>query len=327
MTEKIRWGIIGPGHIAHSFAKDLKLVSEGVLTAVASRNLENAKAFAQEYDIEHAYGSYEELMVSDVVDVIYIATPHVSHAELSIKTMNSGKHVLCEKPMGVNKSEVESMILTAKDNNVFLMEALWSRFNPTIVKVKNMIDDGFFGEIRYVHADFAFYALDRDENGRLLNPELAGGTLLDIGIYPIFLAYLILGKPMEILAKSKFYKTGVEIQTSMIFDYKNAQAILYSGLNSKSEMKAEISGSKGSVFIHPRWHESQGYSVEKDGIMENFELQTTGKGYAHEIEEVHRCLKAGEIQSGLWSHRNSLDLITIMDSIRSKTGITFPFEK
>ncbi len=327
MTEKIRWGIIGPGHIAHSFAKDLKLVSEGVLTAVASRNLENAKAFAQEYDIEHAYGSYEELMVSDVVDVIYIATPHVSHAELSIKAMNSGKHVLCEKPMGVNKSEVESMILAAKENNVFLMEALWSRFNPTIMKVKNMIDDGFFGEIRYVHADFAFYALDRDENGRLLNPELAGGTLLDIGIYPIFLSYLILGKPTEILAKSKFYKTGVEIQTSMIFDYENAQAILYSGLNSKSEMKAEISGSKGSVFIHPRWHESQGYSIEKEGIMENFELPTTGKGYAHEIEEVHRCLKAGKIQSGLWSHQNSLDLITIMDTIRSKTGITFPFEK
>lgn len=322
----IKWGIVGAGNIAHSFSKDLALVIGGELTAVASRDLDKARSFANEYGAPNAFGSYEELFTSDTVDVIYIATPHTTHAELSIAAMKAGKNVLCEKPVGVNKGEVEAMIKVAKENNVFFMEALWTRFNPTIKKVKELVDNGTIGDIGYLHADFAFYALDRDENGRLLNPALAGGSLLDIGIYPIFLSYLMLGIPKDIKATANFYKTGVEVQISMIFNYEKAQAILYSGLNSNSEMKAEIAGSKGSIFVHPRWHETSGYTLEINGDSSVVEVGKVGKGYTYEIEEVHKCLNAGKTESDLWSHQNSRDLIEIMDTVRSKTGIVFPFE-
>lgn len=327
MQEKIRWGIVGPGHIAHSFAKDLQLVGDGELTAVASRNLDRAKQFASQYGAEHTYGSYEELFESDEVDVLYIATPHTSHCDLTIEALNHGKAVLCEKPMGINKGEVESMVAVAEKNEVFLMEALWSRFNPAIKKAKQLIDEGTIGKLEYVYADFGFYALDRDEKGRVLNPELAGGSLLDIGIYPIFLSYLLLGMPKGIKANSKFYKTGAEVQTSMIFDYADAHAILYSGLTSKCEMKAEIAGREGTIFLHPRWHEAQGYTLEKNGELQNVRLPTTGKGYSHEIDEVHICLRKGQRESTLWSLKNSLDLVSILDSVRNETGITFPFER
>lgn len=322
----IKWGIVGAGNIAHSFSKDLALVIGGELTAVASRDLDKARSFANEYGAPNAFGSYEELFTSDTVDVIYIATPHTTHAELSIAAMKAGKNVLCEKPVGVNKGEVEAMIKVAKENNVFFMEALWTRFNPTIKRVKELVDNGTIGDIGYLHADFAFYALDRDENGRLLNPALAGGSLLDIGIYPIFLSYLMLGIPKDIKATANFYKTGVEVQISMIFNYEKAQAILYSGLNSNSEMKAEIAGSKGSIFVHPRWHETSGYTLEINGDSSVIEVGKVGKGYTYEIEEVHKCLNAGKTESDLWSHQNSRDLIEIMDTVRSKTGIVFPFE-
>ncbi len=321
----IKWGIVGAGNIAHSFSKDLALVKSGKLVSVASRSLEKAQDFANEYGAPNAYGSYEELFKSNTVDVIYLAIPHTSHATLSIAAMKAGNAVLCEKPMGVNRHEVEEMITVAKENNVFLMEALWSRFNPTIKKVKELVDNGAIGEVGYLHADFAFYGLDRDEKGRLLNPDLAGGSLLDIGIYPIFLAYLILGKPKDIKATANFYKTGVEVQCSMIFNYDKAQAILYSGLNSNSEKKAEIAGSEGSIFIHPRWHEATGYTLEKDGECTANEVGKMGKGYVHEIEEVHDCLISGKKESELWNHQNSLDLIAIIDLIRKKTGIVFPF--
>ncbi|WP_339654549.1 Gfo/Idh/MocA family oxidoreductase [uncultured Maribacter sp.] len=322
----IKWGIVGAGNIAHSFSKDLALASGGELTAVASRNLDKARSFAKEYGVPNAFGSYEELFNSDMVDVIYIATPHTTHAKLSIAAMKAGKSVLCEKPVGVNKNEVEEMIKVAKESNVFFMEALWTRFNPTIKKVKEIVDNGTIGDIGYLHADFAFYALDRDENGRLLNPDLAGGSLLDIGIYPIFLSYLMLGIPKDIKASANFYKTGVEVQTSMIFDYDDAQSILYSGLNSNSEMKAQIAGSKGSIFVHPRWHEASGYTLEVDGDSSVVEVGKVGKGYTYEIEEVHNCLNAGKTESDLWSHKNSMDLIEIMDTVRNKVGIVFPFE-
>lgn len=327
MADKIRWGIVGPGHIAHSFAKDLQLVADGELTAVASRNIDRANEFADEYGAEHRFGSYQELFASDVVDVLYIATPHTSHCNLTIEALNHGKAVLCEKPMGIDADQVKMMIASAKKNEVFLMEALWSRFNPSIVKVKALVDEGKLGDITYLNANFGFYALDRDEGGRLLNPDLAGGSLLDIGIYPIFLAYLILGKPDNIEAVSLFHKTGVEIQTAMIFEYPHAHASLVSGLRSKIQMRAEISGSKGSVFLHERWHETQGYSLEIDDAMELFNLPTIGKGYSHEIDEVHDCLRNGKLQSDRWSLQNSLDLVNLLDEVRSITGTTFPFEE
>ncbi len=326
MTDIIRWGIVGPGNIAHHFAKDLKLIPNAKLNAVASRSLDKAKSFAKTYDAPYAFGSYEELFASDTIDVLYIATPHTSHAALSIKAMNAGKHVLCEKPMGVDFEEVKEMVTAAKANKVFLMEALWTRFNPSMQTIKKMSVDGTIGKLSYVNADFAFYALDRDEKGRILNPELAGGTLLDIGIYPIFLAYLLLGMPDEIMAKSNFYKTGAEIQTSMLFQYADAQAVLYSGFTSNSRMEAEITGTKGAIYMDSKWHEAQGFNLKKGDTEERIDLPTKGKGYSYEIEEVNRCLKAGLLESEQWSLQNSLDLAELLFTVRQKAGISFPFE-
>ncbi len=326
MESKIRWGIVGPGSIARKFASDLKLVEDAEISAVGSRTIENAQKFANEFGVEHVFGSYDELFESDTVDVVYIATPHNFHKNLAIQAMSHGIHVLCEKPMGIDKSEVMEMIALAKKNKVFLMEALWSRFNPSIRKVKALIDEGTIGDVSYLHADFAFYALNRDIDSRLLNPNLASGSLLDIGIYPIFLAYLILGMPKEISAHSNFHKNGTELQTSMIFQYSDAQAVLYSGLVSTSKMEAEISGTDGILFLEPRWHEAHGCSLVKNETTENFKFPLQGNGYVYEIREVHKCLKAKMLESDLWSHQNSLDLITLLDTVRQKTGIKFPFE-
>jgi len=327
MKTRIGWGILGPGKIAQSFANDLKLVDSGRLVAAASRNLERAQIFANQYGAEEAFGSYEALFTCETVDVIYIATPHTGHKEWAIKAMQAGKHVLCEKPLGTNLAEVTEMITVAKENNVFLMEALWSRFNPSIQTVKKIVENGQLGKVSYIHADFAFYGLDRDENGRILNPDLAGGSILDIGIYPIFLAYLLLGKPKEIQSTSNFYKTGAEVQTSMIFKYDGAQAVLYSGLTSNSEMRAEIQGDKGAIFIDPRWHDTQGFTMHQGEAEERFELPTLGRGYTYEIEEVQKCLLENKLQSNLWSHQNSIDLIGLLDEVRRKSGIVFPFEE
>ncbi len=327
MPEKIRWGIIGLGSIAHHFVKDLALVHDAELIAVASRSRQKAEDFAIEYKAAYAFGSYEELFRCKEVEVVYIATPHTLHAENSIEAMNHGKHVLCEKPLGVNTAEVCRIIAVTRKNKVFLMEALWSRFNPTIQQVVQLIQDDVIGDISYLHADFAFPALHRDKNNRLLNANLAGGTLLDIGIYPIFLSYLLLGIPQTIYAASKMFATGVEWQTSMLFDYHQAQAILYSGFNSKSKMEAEISGTKGAVFIDPRWHEAQGYSLELNGKKTHVDLPTTGRGYFYEIMEVHHCLKTNQLESLLWTHKNSKDLIGIIDAVGAQAGVIFPFEK
>ncbi|MCK0159412.1 Gfo/Idh/MocA family protein [Allomuricauda sp. F6463D] len=326
MNMKIRWGIVGPGRIARKFITDLLLVEDAEVAAVASRSLERAQAFAKEYNVEHIFGSYEELFLSGTVDVVYIATPHNHHKKLTIDALDNGIAVLCEKPMGVNRAEVMEQVNASKRNNTFLMEAMWSRFNPSIQKVKQLVDSGAIGDLKYMYADFAFYALDRDINSRLLNPNLASGTLLDIGIYPIFLSYLLLGMPEEILATSKFYENGTEIQTSMIFEYPDAQAMLYSGFTSQSTMKAEVSGTEGQLYLNPRWHEADGYTMVKTDETTDVNLPLKGIGYSYEIMEVHSCLRKHTIESNLWSHHNSLDLAKLLDKVREKSGINFPFE-
>lgn len=326
METKIRWGIVGPGKIARKFISDLMLVDDAEIAAVASRSLERAEAFANEYNVQHTFGSYDVLFQSGTVDVVYIATPHNFHKELSVKALENGIGVLCEKPMGVNRAEVVEQVNATKQNNAFLMEAMWSRFNPSIKKVKQLVDEGVVGDLKYIHADFAFYGLDRDLDSRLLNPDLASGSILDIGIYPIFLSYLLLGMPDDIMATSKFHENGTELQTSMIFDYPNTQAMLYSGFTSNSKMEAEISGTDGELFLNPRWHEADGFTLVKGEETNQVDLPLTGIGYYYEILEVHKCLKENKIESDLWSHQNSLDLSELMDTVREKCGVSFPFE-
>lgn len=325
-SKKIKWGIIGCGNITKKFISDLALIDAAELLAVASRNIEKAKKFAEKHKAKIAYGSYNELFLDTEVDIVYIATPHNLHAELSIKAMKHGKHVLCEKPIALNKKEASKIIETSKRTHRFFMEALWTRFNPCLIAIKKQINSGEIGQIKYINADFSFKS-NKSIDSRVLNLDLGGGALLDIGIYPAFLAYLFLGIPKEILAKTIFHKeTKCDIQTSMTFHYDNSQAVLYCSFTSDSENMARISGTEGQIIIRDSWHVAQGYTLIKNNKKQLFDTPTIGIGFTHEIIECHNCLRENKIESKYWSHQNSLDLISILDTVRNRVGLKYPQE-
>ena len=326
MADKISWGIIGLGRIARKFAQDLHQVPTARLAAVASRDTDKAIGFASEFGAARAYGSYEELLEDNAVEVVYIATPHSFHLEHSLMALHSGKHVLCEKPLAINARQVAELQKAASETRLFLMEALWSRFNPSIRDTLKRVKSGQLGKPAYLRADFAFPALDRDPSGRLLNPELAGGSLLDIGIYPVFLAYLFMGMPDDIKTVAHFGPTGIEQQIGMVFKYPEAVALLYSGLSSRSGLSAEISGTLGSIYLDPPWYKTDGYELQIGEERSKVSLPAQEKGFLYEIEEVHHCLQNQQRESNLWSLEDSHKLLTILDRVREATGISFPRE-
>ena len=320
---KIKWGIIGLGNIAHQFVNDLLLVNSAEIVAVASRNKNKAVDFAKQYDVKKAYGSYDELLKDEEIDIVYIATPHNSHASLSINSLEKGKHVLCEKPIALNFSEASKMIATSKRTGKFLMEGFWSRFNPSIVDAYTKIIDGKIGDIKYINAEFAFY-VESPNGTRLADLSLGGGSLLDIGVYPLFLSYLLLGVPESIIASAKFFESGADKQTSMILQYKDAQAVLHSSFVSTSSMTAHINGEKGRIQINPVWHEAQSYDLIINNEKAEFHFPTEGNGFTYEIEECHKCILNNQIESNIWSHQNSLELIKIVDEVKHQIGLIYP---
>ncbi|MEB3344788.1 Gfo/Idh/MocA family oxidoreductase [Aquimarina gracilis] len=323
--KKIKWGIIGLGNIAHQFVKDLELISGAQLLAVGSRDINKAKNFAKMHKAKKFYGSYKEVMQDDDVDIIYIATPHDSHADLTVKSLQQGKHVLCEKPVALNYHEAKQMVEASGSNNRFFMEAFWTRFNPSIQEVLMKIRNNEIGEIKYVNADFAFNVGTPQK--RMIDIENGAGSLMDMGVYPLFLSYLVLGKPEYVLASANFYDSGADQQTSMILQYSNAHAVLHSSFVAPSNMIATISGTEGRICLSPVWHETQSYSIIKNNHKVVYQFPTKGKGFTYEIEECHRCILNNEIESDLWSHKDSLNLIQIVDEVRKQIGLQFPSEK
>lgn len=319
----INWGIVGLGKISTQFVEDLLLVKDAKVHAVASRTQEKANAFAQKFNVAKAYGSYDALFADPEVDIIYIGTPHDSHEELSIKALEHGKHVLCEKPIALNKVQAKRMVEVSMKKNRFLMEAFWSQFNPTIIDAFKKIREGAIGEVRYINVEFGFNA-DGMTNPRLTDLNLGGGSLLDVGVYPLFMAYSVLGIPEKILASANYYESGADKQTSMIFQYDKAQAILHSSFASDANNIGTISGTHGRIVINSRWHETRSYALIREDQTENFEFQVNGKGYTHEIEECHKCLRKDLIESDLWSHQDSLNLISIADEVRNQIGLHYP---
>ena len=319
---KIKWGIIGLGKIANKFASELQLVESAELCAVASRNLDKAQEFANHFQCLKAYGSYDEIFQDENVDILYIATPHDSHAELTIKALQNNKHVLCEKPIALHYQDALQMITTAKKYNKFFMEAFWTRFNPSVREALHHVQNGVIGDVKYLNADFAF-AVENLEGNRMTDIKLGGGSLMDVGVYPLFLAYLILGIPKEIVAKSNFHSTGADLQTSIILHYEMAQAILHSSFLSSSNLKASISGTQGRINLNSPWFMTESYTLIQDDHKEKFKRPTLGKGYTYEIEECHACIKANKIESELWSHQNSLELIAIVDEVRKQIGLVY----
>ncbi len=319
---KIKWGIIGLGNIANQFAADLLLVQDAALVAVASRDHNKAIEFAKKYNCTKSYDSYDALFKDDQVDIIYIATPHDSHAELSIKALENGKHVLCEKPMSLSYKDALRMIEASRKHNKFFMEAFWTRFIPSVKEILEKVNQGIIGDVKYVKADFAFYA-DDAAGGRLFDKNLGGGALFDIGVYPLFLSYILLGIPKEIMAKSIYHKNGIDLQTSMILQYENAQSVLHASIISESDMKATISGTQGHIQLKSPWYIADGYSVSKNNKEETFSLPNLGIGYTHEAIECHNCIRNNQIESKFWSHQNSLDLSKIVEDIKNKIGLKF----
>lgn len=318
MGNQLNWGIVGTGKIAHKFAHDIQLDDGSNLLAVASRSSEKAEIFRKAYKIELAFSSYQDLFQDERVDIVYIATPHTSHASLSIEALKAGKHVLCEKPSAMNKEELTPVIQQAKKSGRFYMEAMWSRFNTAIRQVLDFDVKKRLGEIKYINADFCFKA-NFDPNSRLFDPKLGGGSLLDIGIYPAFLAYSLLGMPEQIISSRNEKIKGVDTQSAFVFRYPDAHAILYSSFDVNSRMDANIYGTDASVCIKHRWHESSQIEISNGDSSETKSYIPVGNGYYHEIIHCRECIESNKLESDLWSHQSSLDLIDILDIIRSSS--------
>lgn len=326
MSKKIKWGILSTGRIAKTFATALKFADHCELYAVGSRDIEKAKNFAQDFSISHFYGSYAELVNDPEVDVIYIATPHNFHLENALLALEHNKHVLCEKPLGVNAKEVNLMINKAKEKNLFLMEALWSRFLPNIIKTKELIDAGEIGEVGLLTASFCIKSNNGPEH-RHFNIDLCGGTILDIGIYNIFLSQYILGKPESIAATAVLSNQGGDNSSSYSFKHaNNALSVMHSSfMVNQPYVVAEIHGTKGKIQLNHLWFWPGNVKVIfNDGNEHTYPFKALCNGYEYEAEEVAKCILAGKNQSELWSRNDSIQLAETMDAIRRECGVVYP---
>ena len=323
MTNKnIRWGIIGLGKIANKFATDLASIETAELVAVASRNIQNANNFAEKHNAKKAYSSYEELAKDTNVDAVYIATPHSFHKEHAILCLQNKKAVLCEKPFAMNLSEVTEMIQVAKENNVLLMEALWSFFLPHFTYVLDLVKSEKFGKLKSLEADFGFHT-PYNTDSRLFKKELGGGSLLDIGIYPIFAALATLGEPDAIDASATFFENGADASCDMVFQYKNAKATLKSTLLEETPSIAILKFDKATVKLNRQFHQSSSITVIQNNTEEiiNFDFKTIG--YNYETEHFNNLLRAGEKESNVMTFEFSKNLINTLDKVREIIGLTY----
>jgi predicted dehydrogenase len=320
------WGIVGPGGIARSFATDLQLLEGHRVAAVASRTLGNAQEFAQTFG-GTAYGSYEELIADPKVDAIYVATPHPAHHHNVISGLNAGKPVLCEKPFAVTAREAQEMVDCARHNNVALMEAMWSRFLPHYVRVREIIATGILGEILTIHADHGQRLADQNIP-RLVEPSLAGGALLDLGIYPVSFAHMILGNPTKITSSGLLTEKGVDAQTSMIFDYANgAQAVLNTTMIEQTPCRAVVAGTNGWLEIDRVFYSPTSMRVTLfDGSVTQYPHTYTGNGLREEAEAFKTLVRSGKTQSDILSWKDTVDIMHTLDTVRSQIGLRYPFE-
>ena len=324
MTD-LRWGLIGTGGIARAFARDLARTSGQIVAAVGSRSLEKAKEFTNAHGGTPC-GSYEELVTSDI-DAVYVATPHPMHAPNTILALNHGKPVLCEKPFAVNARESAAMITAARHNNLLLVEAMWSRFLPHYRRVRELVKQGDIGEIISIAADHG-QNLPLPKYYRLHAPELAGGALLDLGIYPISFAYYLLGKPQSVVAKAEFTPTGVDSQTSMIFRYESgAHANLTTTLLAKTPCTATVVGTLGTIFIDGDFYTPTSMRLKKiDGTLVEFPREYEGHGLREQAIEFAALLKADKKESDLMSHADTQSIMETMDELRAQIDLYYPFE-
>ena len=320
------WGILGPGGIARAFARDLQSLAGHSVAAVGSRTLSNAQEFVSTFGGK-AYGSYEELVADESVDAIYVATPHPAHKENVIAALNAGKPVLCEKPFAVNAQEAQEMVAAAVANNVALMEAMWSRFLPHYALVREIVASGILGKILTVHADHGQRLADQNIP-RLVDPLLAGGALLDLGIYPVSFAHMILSNPTKITASGVLTDRGVDGQTSMIFDYSSgAQAILNTTMLEQTPCRAVVAGVNGRLEIDRVFYSPTSMRVTLfDGTVKQYPNTYVGHGIREQAEEFKQLVLSGKQQNELLNWKDTVDIMKTLDTVRSQIGLRYPFE-
>ncbi|MEK5479460.1 Gfo/Idh/MocA family oxidoreductase [Paenibacillus sp. FSL R5-0407] len=326
-VKKIKWGIMGTGWIAEKFAEDLAHVGNGEGLAAGSRTKESAAKFAEKFGLPRAYGSYEELVNDPDVDAIYVATPHPYHRDNVLTALNAGKAVLCEKPFTVNSAELEQLISSAKQQNLFLMEAMWTRFLPPIVQVRKWLEEGRIGEVKLVKAEFGFRS-DWNPQGRLLNPQLGGGALLDTGIYPVSFASMIFGtEPEKVWSSADIGETGVDEKFSILLDYgKGRTATLNGAVRLDLTNDAYIHGTEGTIHIPSFLNATEAVLRVTGQEEEKFTDGRLSTGYSFEAEEVGRCLLEGLTESPAITLDESLGILKLLDAIRAQWGLKYPFE-
>jgi predicted dehydrogenase len=320
------WGILGPGGIARAFANDLRQLDGHSVGAVGSRTLKNAQDFANTFG-GIAYGSYEELVADPSIDAIYVATPHPAHKENVITALNAGKPVLCEKPFAVNAMEAQEMVTAAQKNNVALMEAMWSRFLPHYAQVREIIASGILGKILTVHADHGQRLADQNI-ARLVEPALAGGALLDLGIYPVSFAHMVLGNPTRITSSGVLTDKGVDAQTSMIFDYaEGAQAVLNTTMIEQTPCRAVVAGVNGWLEIDRVFYTPTSMRVTLfDGSVTQYPVNYSGHGLREQAEAFKKLVQSGQTQSDILNWKDTVDIMQTLDTVRSQIGLRYPFE-
>lgn len=328
------WGILAAGKIARSFANDLREVPGARITAVGSRSLERAEAFAREYADRDctAYSSYAAMVADPAVDVVYVASPHALHLEHARLAFQAGKHVLCEKPLALNLAEAREMVRLAEQHDRFLMEAMWTLCHPLVREIKRRLDDGEFGTPRQVHADLGWH-VDLPPTDRMLAPELGGGALLDMGVYPLTFAQLMLGEPTSMTAVADLTSSGVDLDVAIAARYADGgTAALTASMTSWSSRRATIATTTGLIEVAPDFHHppTATWTPRVEGPGEREPIVTAepviGRGYGNEALEVMRCLDAGLRESPLVPHAQTLGVLAQMDDLRRQIGVVYPSE-
>ncbi|MEO8472613.1 MAG: Gfo/Idh/MocA family oxidoreductase [Chryseolinea sp.] len=319
-----KWGIIGPGKIAHVFAEAVANEGYSEIRAVASRDVNRGKEFAQKHNIPIVYDSYQSLIEDPLIDIVYVATPHSFHERQVISCLENKKAVLCEKPMTVNLDSALRMIGSSRKNNTFLMEAMWTRFMPATLKVMELIKEGQIGEVKYVHGDFGD-SFPFDQSSRVYDLKLGAGSILDIGIYPLFLSLLLLGKPDSIKAVGHLAVTGADDLVSAITYYKKGCiGSFMSTTVMKTPTTAEIIGTGGVITLHPPWYKTKSLSLAKiDKPTQVLNVPFDGNGFEFQIHEVLTCMDKGVIESSMMSHDFTLLLSETMEEICKQCGVSY----
>ncbi|WP_299127795.1 Gfo/Idh/MocA family oxidoreductase [uncultured Winogradskyella sp.] len=319
----IRWGIIGAGKIAKKFAEDLNTVFDSELYAIASRSLKKAEHFASEYNANLAYGNYEALTLDPNIDAIYIATPHSFHKTHTLLCLEQQIPVLCEKPFAMNHTEVQQMIALAKANNTLLMEAMWTAFLPHFQYVLDLIKRKHYGNVIALEADFGFRP-KYDETSRLFDKSVGGGSLLDIGIYPIFAALSTLGQPNLIEAKADFFENGADSECKMTFHYNTCKAFLKSTIVAETKTEAIFKCEEGNIIINGRFHEASSVTlIDKHGNSELKTFDYNTIGYNYEIEHFNQLIRTNKKESDIMTFNKSIALISTLDKVREIIGLEY----